>query len=116
MLNGDIWTNYRFADLTDLRPQAAHLVLTPTPAHKAHADFALHGGRVRRGPGNHLTYCGIAVIAETLFENAPQGAFSLRDLLFQAAASGRLTGEVFTGTWIDIGTPDQLKRARRLTL
>ena len=116
VLNGDIWTNFAFKNLKDRRPQRAHLVLTPTPAHIDKPDFHLRDGRVRRGEGDDLTYCGIAVVDEALFEDAPAGAFSLAELFFRAAAVGELDGEIFDGTWIDIGTPDQLKCVRRLML
>ena len=116
VLNGDIWTNYPLRRLLDLQPERAHLVLTPTPPHLSHGDFHLHDGAVRRGGDDDHTYCGIAVLAEALFADAPDGAFSLRELFFKAAAEGLLSGESFTGTWIDIGTPEQLKRVRRLTL
>lgn len=119
VLNGDIWTNYAFRNLIDVRPRKAHLVLTPTPPHKDHADFFLDttGGTalVRRGIDNDLTYCGIAVVAGSLFDDTPEGPFSLTAPLFKAAATGEVTGEVFNGTWIDIGTSAELKRARRLT-
>ena len=119
VLNGDIWTNYAFRDLTHVQPDKAHLVLTPTPAHKDQADFFLDTttatALVRRGNDNNLTYCGIAVVAESLFDDSPDGPFSLTAPLFKAVAAGEVTGEIFNGTWIDIGTPEELKRARRLT-
>ena len=119
VLNGDIWTNYAFRNLTGIRPAKAHLVLTPTPAYKDQADFHLDmtdgGALVRRGADNNLTYCGIAVLAASLFDHSPDGPFSLTAPLFEAAARGEVTGEIFGGTWIDIGTPGGLKRARRLT-
>ncbi len=118
LLNGDIWTNYPFRNLTDIRPAKAHLVLTPTPAHKGAADFRLEttgdAARVRRDAANDLTYCGIAVLDESLFADSPDGAFPLTDPLFSAVGRDEVTGELFTGTWIDIGTPAELKRARRL--
>lgn len=120
VLNGDIWTDYAFAALLTVPVEAdalGHLVLTPTPDHLPHGDFHLDaGGRVRREPAaaNDLTYCGIARLTTALFDDAPDGPFSLRELYFAAAAAGRLTGERFAGTWIDIGTPGQLARARRV--
>ncbi len=116
VLNGDIWTSYPFRNLLAAAPEQAHLVLTPTPPHKPSADFRLQAGRVLRGDGDDLTYCGIAVLTPALFADSPQGPFSLRELFFRAAAEGRLAGEIFDGTWIDIGTPEELKRVRRLTL
>ncbi len=113
LLNGDIWTNYPFHNLLGAQPDAAHLVLTPVPPNRCRGDFHLDAGRVRRGGRDDLTYCGIAVLNPALFAACPGPPFSLRDLLFQAAAEGTLTGEVFHGVWIDVGTPDQLKRARR---
>ena len=116
VLNGDIWTDYGFAALRPPADAIGHLVLTPTPAHRQHGDFHLDGDRVRRGEPerNDLTYCGIAVLREALFDNAPAGPFSLRELYFDAAAEGKLTGERFAGTWIDIGTPAMLERAQAL--
>ena len=119
VLNGDIWTNYPFRDLTDVRPAKAHLVLTPTPAYKDQADFQLDttdgGALVRRSADNDLTYCGVAVLAESLFDDTPVDPFPLTEPLFKAVDAGEVTGEVFNDTWIDIGTPGELKRARRLT-
>ena len=119
VLNGDIWTDYVFRNLADVHPAKAHLVLTPTPAYKDHADFRLDTAdgamHVRRGADNDLTYCGIAVFSESLFDDTPECPFSLTDPLFSAVDRGEVTGEVFDGTWIDIGTPRELKRAQRLT-
>ena len=122
LLNGDIWTDYAFAALAsratppnESAGTLGHLVLTPTPPHLSHSDFHLdEAGRVRREPAanNDLTYCGIAQLTTALFAAAAEGPFSLRELYFAAAAAGRLTGERFAGTWIDIGTPGQLARAR----
>jgi MurNAc alpha-1-phosphate uridylyltransferase len=113
VLNGDIWTDYPFARLPSTLARAlAHLVLVErrgTPG-----DFGLADGRVTRTSERPFTYCGIAVIAPALFDAAPSGAFSLRDLLFDAVAANRVSGEVWAGRWTDIGTPDQLELASRL--
>ena len=118
LLNGDIWTNYPFRQLTGLAPAAGHLVLTPKPAHRDTADFALEGDRVRRNGNNDddLVFTGIAVLTPALFDAAPCEPFNVAHALyFDAAAAGLLTGEVFRGTWFDIGSPAQLKAIRKLT-
>ena len=116
VLNGDVWTNYSFRILSDVAPELAHLVLTPTPAGQA-GDFRLDGDRVsREGDARDMTFCGIAVLHEAIFADAPRGPFSMRDLYFRAAAEGRLQGERFDGLWVDIGTHDQLRRVRRINL
>lgn len=116
VLNGDVWTNYPFRTLAGVAPELAHLVLTPAPPGQA-GDFRLDGDSVRReGEAKDLTFCGIAVLDETIFADAPSGPFSMRDLYFRAAAQGRLEGERFDGLWVDIGTHDQLRRVRRINL
>ncbi len=118
VLNGDIWTNYPFNRLTDLAPVAGHLVLTPKPAHRETADFALVDNRVRRNGNDDddLVFTGIAVLNPALFADAPPDPFNVaHELYFDAATAGRITGEVFLGTWFDIGSPAQLKAVRKLT-
>jgi N-acetyl-alpha-D-muramate 1-phosphate uridylyltransferase len=114
ILNGDIWTDYPLARLpSTLGGDMAHLVLTQTPANRQEGDFGLVGTRVTRGAERPYTYCGIALIAPALFDAAPAAPFSLRVLFFEAIARGRIGGELWSGQWTDIGTPDQLDAVRR---
>jgi MurNAc alpha-1-phosphate uridylyltransferase len=116
ILNGDIWTDYPLRRLPNtLGGDLAHLVLTRTPANRQEGDFGLSGDRVKRGAERPYTYCGIALIAPALFDAAPPAPFSLRILFFEAIARGRIGGELWTGEWTDIGTPDQLDAVRRQT-
>ncbi len=115
ILNGDVWTDYPFSRvLRPLGDDLAHVVLTATPAHRSEGDFGLDGDRVTRGIERPYTYCGIALLSPTLFNGAPAGPFSLRQLLFEAIEKGRLRGELWSGRWIDIGTPDQLAAVRKI--
>jgi len=118
LLNADIWTDYDFSALPRelLADDLAHVVLTARPSHRPTGDFDLAGDRVTRPDGDRpLVYCGIAVLTPRLFDGAPDGPFSLRELYFRASAQGRLAGERFAGRWIDIGNPEQLRAVRRLT-
>lgn len=120
LLNGDIWTNYPFKQLTTYRVTHAHLVLIPTPEH-SNRDFALEAGYVHRFQDKEmarhdLTYCGIAVIHPRVFEQCKVEPFSLtRDLIFDLIGQQKVTGEIFSGDWVDIGTPRGLAIAQQST-
>jgi MurNAc alpha-1-phosphate uridylyltransferase len=115
VLNGDIWTDYSFSEVVRRELQGSlHLVLTATPEGRD-GDFDLVDGYVVRGDTRPLTYCGISIVSPALFADAPSGPFSLRDYMFSEAAKRRVTGERFDGRWTDIGTPEQLRKLRRLT-
>jgi MurNAc alpha-1-phosphate uridylyltransferase len=116
ILNGDTWTDYPFAQLSKpLANDLAHLVLTTIPSNRAEGDFGLDGDRVTRGTDRPYVYCGISLLSTRLFDGAPSGPFSLRNLLFDAIARNRVGGELWNGRWIDIGTHDQLAAVRRIT-
>jgi MurNAc alpha-1-phosphate uridylyltransferase len=103
--NGDIYTDFDFSSLPDaLAPNdTAHLVLTPTPNTRARGDFEYSQGRVTQR-GDDFVYCGISIFSQRIFANSPEGAFSSRDLMFEAIEQGQLSAQVHMGQWTDIGT------------
>ncbi len=114
VVNGDVWSDYRF----DLPPLAdarlAHLLLVANPPHHPGGDFALRAGQVMNDGEALLTYSGIGVYRRELFSDCRPGAFRLAPLLRQAAAAGRLGGELFCGRWVDVGTPERLGALERM--
>ena len=118
VLNGDVWTNYDFGRPNIPSNALAHLILVPRPPDRDQADFSLEDSYVRRPVDQQLrtlTFSGISFLRHSLFEDCEPRAFSLtRDLLFAHLDDNRVTGEVFEGRWIDIGTPETLKRVRLL--
>ncbi len=80
-------------------------------------DFWVDGyGRVRRrGKGEMapFVFSGVSIAHPRLFDDAPEGAFSLNKLWDRAIESGRLYGVRLEGTWMHIGTPDALAEAER---
>ncbi len=59
--------------------------------------------------GDHmLTFSGIGVYHPCLFDNLQPIRMKLAPLLRQAIEGGRVTGEFFSGTWVDVGTPERL--------
>ncbi len=108
VLNGDIWTDYDFQDHRKLPDGIlAHLVLVPNPEHNPEGDFALDGNRVI--DNKQYTFSGIGYYSPKLFEGVPYGKSALAPLLRAAMKEGKVTGELYEGEWLDIGTPERLE-------
>ncbi|SFP07175.1 N-acetylmuramate alpha-1-phosphate uridylyltransferase MurU [Pseudomonas borbori] len=116
LVNGDIFTDYPFAELRRPLPGLAHLVLVENPPHHSAGDFALCAERVGEAHTDQpsLTYSGIAVLAPALFAGCQPGAFKLAPLLRRAMGAGLVSGERFAGRWVDVGTHERLAEVERL--
>jgi len=111
VVNGDVYCE---VDLARLRRAAiderlAHLVLVPNPPHHPAGDFTLDAGRIGNAAAPRYTYAGIAVIAPALFAGVAAGSKAQLAPLLRTAAERRLvSGELFAGTWLDVGTVERL--------
>jgi MurNAc alpha-1-phosphate uridylyltransferase len=117
LVNGDIFTDYPFANLCRPLPGLAHLVLLDNPAHHPQGDFSLLAdGRLIDAQAGQpsLTYSGIAVLSPELFADCQPGAFKLAPLLRQAMAQGLVSGERYAGRWVDVGSYERLAEAELL--
>jgi MurNAc alpha-1-phosphate uridylyltransferase len=108
VVNGDIWTDYPFAQLRRPLRGLAHLVLVDNPPHNLRGDFHLAGVHVASDGEPKLTFSGIGLYDRGLFAGCSDGPFPLAPLLRQAMADGKVTGEHYRGRWIDVGTPQRL--------
>jgi MurNAc alpha-1-phosphate uridylyltransferase len=109
--------------------QLAHLWLVPNPAHNPRGDFGLDlSNRDTPGVGLALnlpaddprpryTYSTIGLYHRALFEapfcpipaGNPLGVkAALAPLLRAAMEQGRVSAELYTGAWTDVGTPERL--------
>ena len=123
LVNGDVFTDYPLAQLRETAPfeRGAHIVLVPNPKQHALGDFALQGNRVGQLPsietviGDQMvvTYSGIGVYDPALFANSAPGRRPLKPLLDEAIARASLSGELYEGTWEDVGTPQRLTALNR---
>jgi N-acetyl-alpha-D-muramate 1-phosphate uridylyltransferase len=109
VINGDIWSDIDLSTLSLSAGDLAHLVLVPNPAHHKQGDFRLYQGRLSDESGECLTFSGIGIYHPYLFNHCRQEAFPLAPLLRQAIEIGRVSGECFSGMWIDVGTPQRLQ-------
>ncbi len=108
VVNGDIWTDYSFANLRDKPRQLAHLVLVDNPPHHPQGDFSLDHDLVSDGGESALTFSGIGCYHPDLFSEQTPGKFPLAPLLRNAMHGGQVSGEHYTGGWTDAGTPQRL--------
>lgn len=110
VVNGDIWTDYCYADLPADPDGRAHLVMVANPGHHPQGDFVLSDGRVRtEGPGGRYTFSGVGVYRPELFAGRTAGRFPLAPLLREAMAADQVSGEYYGGHWLDVGTPQRLR-------
>ncbi len=115
VINSDIYCDYDFAHLPahaaalQTSNDAAHLVLVDNPAHHPNGDFGLRHGRVTDSAPK-LTFSGIGIYQPVLFGQIPRGtAAPLAPLLRAQIVLGKVSGEHYSGYWVDVGTPQRLE-------
>ena len=121
VVNGDVFCDADFAALrvaaSTLRADGAvaHLLLVDNPDHHPEGDFQLASdGKVHPQGAHRLTFSGLGAYHPTLFASLPDGTpAKLAPLLRESMASGRVTGALHTGHWIDVGTPQRLEALDR---
>jgi MurNAc alpha-1-phosphate uridylyltransferase len=111
LVNGDVYCEVDLARLrrVEIGERLAHLVLVPNPPHHPAGDFTLDAGRIGNAAAPRYTYAGIAMIAPALFAGVAAGSKAQLAPLLRTAAERRLvSGELFAGTWLDVGTVERL--------
>jgi MurNAc alpha-1-phosphate uridylyltransferase len=93
----------------------AHLFLVPNPPHNAKGDFGLsdEGLALNQAPQRY-TYSTVALLRHALFDSIPAGnpqglKVALAPLLRAAMDRGQVSAELYTGPWVDVGTPQRLQ-------
>ena len=119
VINGDVYSDWPLSHAKAVlqhwkSQQLAHLVLVPNPAHNQEGDFSLdthgivHTDKELHGPA--LTFSGIGIYHPQLFSDIALGQPNkLAPLLRIEMQNSRVSGEMFEGLWMDIGTPARLK-------
>jgi MurNAc alpha-1-phosphate uridylyltransferase len=102
----------------------AHLWLVPNPAHNPRGDFGLDTSTglalnlSATDPRPRYTYSTIGLYHRALFappwcdipagQSAGHVRAALAPLLRRAMDAGRVSAELYTGAWTDVGTPERL--------
>jgi N-acetyl-alpha-D-muramate 1-phosphate uridylyltransferase len=103
----------------------AHIWLVPNPEHNLKGDFGLQADGLALNEaasqgefnGQKYTFSTIALYRKSLFSlpycdiplGNPEGVkAALAPQLRKAIAAQQVSGELYTGTWTDVGTPERL--------
>jgi MurNAc alpha-1-phosphate uridylyltransferase len=86
--------------------------------YQGRGDFALEAdGHIRRRRNEQeivpFAFTGVSLAHERLFDESPEGAFSLNKVWDRAIAAGRAHGLRLDGVWMHVGTPEALAEAER---
>ncbi|WP_317930580.1 N-acetylmuramate alpha-1-phosphate uridylyltransferase MurU [Halioxenophilus sp. WMMB6] len=120
LVNGDVWCDLPLAELAALTLPSetlGHLILVANPEHNPSGDFSCAANRVgqRLVGAPAYTYSGIALLRPELVADYPErrDCFGLKEVFDWAIAQSRLSGQVYDGYWLDVGTPERLATLRR---
>jgi MurNAc alpha-1-phosphate uridylyltransferase len=103
--------------------EAMDALLLVVPLSNAHChngigDFRMDplGRLTRRAPGKPapFVYTGVQIVSRRLFQDAPDGSFSMNVLWNRAIAEGRVYGLVHEGLWFDVGTPPAIAKTEAI--
>ncbi len=110
VINGDIWTSYPFENLYDFSLQEkAHLVLVNNPEHHLSGDFFISENKLTDKGEEKFTYSGIGVYSADFFNGGgEQKKYPLAPMIKQYISENKISGELFPGEWMDIGTCQRL--------
>lgn len=116
VINGDIWCDWDPAGADRIAAGLTHenceawILLVPNPEHHPDGDFTLDSdGFVRETGAPRYTFSGIGVYKPSLFAGCAAGqSAKLAPILRAAMRAGRVRGALYTGRWVDVGTPQRL--------
>lgn len=111
IINGDIFTDYDFKQLLEIKLNSeAHLVMVENPDHNNKGDFALENDWLKNTGEPLYTYSGIGIYTKQFFAGIPEGITALAPILKEKIAQQKVSGELYTDAWTDVGTVERLQQ------
>lgn len=111
-INADIMTDYDFSQLSLPEEKLAHLVLVKQPPYYTHGDFGLTETSLLSNQDRYYTFSGIACYHPSLLNRLKPGRFSITPIIRELAENQHISGEIYQGKWIDIGSTERLRGAQ----
>lgn len=95
-------------DADKARAQLLLAACATSTGYDGRGDYHLAGdGRLRRAgsEGADYLFAGVQILSPCLFDDAPEGPFSLNEIYDKAEVTEGLYGHVLDGRWMHVGTP-----------
>jgi MurNAc alpha-1-phosphate uridylyltransferase len=114
VVSSDVITDYPLHRFALLPKSLAHLVMVRNPIYHPEGDFALQEGKLYRHRQPTLTFASIGLYHPQLFAHCKPGHFRLfPHVIFPAIDAGCVSGELYQGAWLNVGTPADLQEANQ---
>ena len=108
VVNGDIFSDYEFDKNMELKEGIlAHFILIENPSHNPNGDFGIDKGNLTNN--KKYTFTGIGYYSSEFFKDIPCEKLALAPFIREAIKNKKVTGELYKGKWLDIGTPKRLE-------
>jgi len=119
VVNGDVWTDYPFEKLYQFPlKDKAHLVLVNNPEHHPQGDFLLSENRLIDTSDDlsieRYTFSGMGVYSAAFFKGHHHEKYPLAPMIKQFISENKISGELYSGNWMDIGTVQRLDQLSRV--
>ena len=111
LVNSDIITNFSLPNISLINNRVGHLILVPNPDHNSDGDFGLRSDQVLNESIEMHTFSGISFLSCRMFDETIKRPSSLVDILRDNIKHNLISGELFLGEWLDVGTIERLNRA-----
>lgn len=124
LINADVWFDAlpvlnAASAVAFLSDRLGHLWLVPNPSHHPEGDFLLSSPSLAQA--TRLTFSGCSLMTRAIMAPAvlcaaygqypaAQQAFKLAPLLHYLIEQGQISTSLYSGHWVDIGTPERLSR------
>ena len=123
VMHGDILIDIDLSDFINFhaeRNTTATIALTSVVDPSAFGEVVLHGSRITKfiekpqkgSQSSQLISCGVYLFEKEIFDFIPKkGACLLENIFPRLATLKKLSGFLFEGKWVDIGTPASYEKA-----
>ena len=113
LLAADIYSDFPIASLLNKTHYPAHMVMVDNPDFHSQGDYGITNGLLTQNEPK-FTYAGYSVWQPSIFKNAKNSTtIGITPFIDRTLQTHHISAELFTGYWINVGTPEQLSELNK---